>query len=495
VVVGVLGLDLQSASATTRFEAGPSRLLAPDVRHSIWHAARSTAELHVVQAGVASRVAVRVVQAEGGLAEGRETTSSLCRRTRGCLAAVNGDFFTGDGPVGGVIVTNRMLRSPVAGHEQLSVDPLRATGAGLGVGGWSGAARVAGRAPIKVDGVNVTLLPGTVVLYTHDYATSTPACDCTELMLAGPAVAATHLSASQAFTPVARGAGASALSEQQVVLAGQGGGAERLQELWAQQAAVTLELRVSAPSSSNIGAHPILLRHGQATAYDEQDPMLSRPQPRTAVAWDDKGQVWLVTVDGRQPGGPGLTAGETVDFLRQLGARHAVLEDGGGSTTLVVGGRVMNRPSDGHERAVSNAVLLIADVPSAAVRRAPVPQATKVAGASGRLTVVPKPARTAVGKPAISPATARPATAPQARIARVLPQPVKKAVPKQPTRPVAAATGGGLALSVVTDPVPARAPKPPVGLALAVALTSAGAWLAAAQSGFTGRRRSGRAAS
>ncbi|MGZ8593905.1 MAG: phosphodiester glycosidase family protein [Actinomycetota bacterium] len=33
--------------------------------------------------------------------------------------------------------------------------------------------------------------------------------------------------------------------------------------------------------------------------------------------------------------------------------------DGGGSSTMVVQGKVANRPSDGHERAISNAILVL----------------------------------------------------------------------------------------------------------------------------------------
>ena len=39
--------------------------------------------------------------------------------------------------------------------------------------------------------------------------------------------------------------------------------------------------------------------------------------------------------------------------MRALGAREALNLDGGGSTTMVVEGDVVNRPSDGSERAVS----------------------------------------------------------------------------------------------------------------------------------------------
>lgn len=82
--------------------------------------------------------------------------------------------------------------------------------------------------------------------------------------------------------------------------------------------------------------------------------------PRTALAWNN--DFWfLVVCDGRNVGGSvGFNFAEMADFLvGTLGAREAVNMDGGGSSTMVVDGIVKNRPSDGSERAVANAMLLV----------------------------------------------------------------------------------------------------------------------------------------
>jgi exopolysaccharide biosynthesis protein len=44
--------------------------------------------------------------------------------------------------------------------------------------------------------------------------------------------------------------------------------------------------------------------------------------------------------------------------MRALGARNALNLDGGGSSAMVVDGRLVNRPSDGAERAVSDAIVV-----------------------------------------------------------------------------------------------------------------------------------------
>lgn len=82
--------------------------------------------------------------------------------------------------------------------------------------------------------------------------------------------------------------------------------------------------------------------------------------PRTIIGVDAGGDIWLVTVDGRQP----LTSlGMSFVELQRLAARLRLTDalnlDGGGSTTMVVRGLIVNSPSDaGGARAVSDALLV-----------------------------------------------------------------------------------------------------------------------------------------
>jgi hypothetical protein len=46
-------------------------------------------------------------------------------------------------------------------------------------------------------------------------------------------------------------------------------------------------------------------------------------------------------------------------LFKRLGARWAFNLDGGGSTTMYVKGRIVNRPSDGSERPVSSALVVL----------------------------------------------------------------------------------------------------------------------------------------
>ncbi|RMD98315.1 MAG: phosphodiester glycosidase family protein, partial [Calditrichaeota bacterium] len=75
--------------------------------------------------------------------------------------------------------------------------------------------------------------------------------------------------------------------------------------------------------------------------------------------------------DGRQEGySAGMSLFELAEFMRGLGCTEAINLDGGGSTTLVVASRVVNRPSDKTgERPVANALLLVASAGKKAARK------------------------------------------------------------------------------------------------------------------------------
>lgn len=85
--------------------------------------------------------------------------------------------------------------------------------------------------------------------------------------------------------------------------------------------------------------------------------------PRTFVGIDrDSTTLYLGTIDGRQASSIGMNFREMARFLRSIGVWNAVNLDGGGSTTLVVQGQIVNRPSDRTgERAVANTIMVVED--------------------------------------------------------------------------------------------------------------------------------------
>ena len=89
--------------------------------------------------------------------------------------------------------------------------------------------------------------------------------------------------------------------------------------------------------------------------------------PRTAAGITKQGELLLVAVEPA-PDSParGMSLKELATTMLKLGAWQAMNLDGGGSTTVVEGDRVLNHPTGGWMRRVSNALMVIAQPERAA---------------------------------------------------------------------------------------------------------------------------------
>ncbi len=107
---------------------------------------------------------------------------------------------------------------------------------------------------------------------------------------------------------------------------------------------------LSAPKKAReaVAGFPALLADGQDVSKDPT-PL----HPRTALGLDrDARWLWLVVVDGRQPGySEGMTLRELAGLMKELGCWDALNLDGGGSSILLIDDdqgalQIMNRPTD-----------------------------------------------------------------------------------------------------------------------------------------------------
>jgi hypothetical protein len=106
-----------------------------------------------------------------------------------------------------------------------------------------------------------------------------------------------------------------------------------------------------------VGGAPLMIQDGQILG---QCNSACGIQPRTGIGVTASGRILLVVIDGRQPRWSlGPTLDEFARIMRDLGAVDALNLDGGGSTEMVVNGEVVNRPSDGRQRQLSNAILVL----------------------------------------------------------------------------------------------------------------------------------------
>ncbi len=111
-----------------------------------------------------------------------------------------------------------------------------------------------------------------------------------------------------------------------------------------------------------IGAGPRLIKDNSVflTSKVEEFPadIAVGRAPRTAVGVTKDGHVLFAVVDGRQQNSRGMTLLELALFMQEFGAVDAMNLDGGGSSEMVVKGKIMNKPSDGRERSVGSALII-----------------------------------------------------------------------------------------------------------------------------------------
>ena len=107
---------------------------------------------------------------------------------------------------------------------------------------------------------------------------------------------------------------------------------------------------------------PGLLEDGEiAVDLDSEVGRAKASNPRTAIGMIDPLHYVFVVSDGRSDESEGLSLYELATFMDQLGVQTAYNLDGGGSSTMVFQGEVINDPSGGfgdREREVSDIVYI-----------------------------------------------------------------------------------------------------------------------------------------
>jgi hypothetical protein len=314
-----------------------------------------------------------------GTVAGTETMATLASRVtgQGGIAGINGGYrFPRDpwGAPNGLFVDRGRL-------EQGQAVNRRGDPTGRGMVGWGTSNRLVmdriqvthaytrrafGLPPAAIDELNRQpwRATGEVLLYTDRFGTAiqVPA-ESTVVVLTGLQLASTGTSTGevlrvqQVTEPIAV-----TVAPGEHVLVGTGPRSVELADLsFTEPIDITTTITPEATPagawdalSGGVAGGQLLVRDGQRRPVEEwvefaafgSDHALAR-QPRTAIGRTGRGEVLLVTVDGRQPGwSVGLTVRELADVLLALGARDAVNLDGGGSTAMVVQGRTRNRPSE-----------------------------------------------------------------------------------------------------------------------------------------------------
>ncbi len=223
-----------------------------------------------------------------------------------------------------------------------------------------------------IDRVNQGKSNQQLVLYTPRFGPATPGdVDGTDVVLAGVALPLTPTGVHQAVVLEVRPAtGGIPIAPDTVILNGPAGS-----QLDTLQPGSVLPLALSiTPGWENVreavGGREIIVRDG-ATSISPRPALADQLHPRTALGITAGGDLVMATVDGRQAGySTGVDLEELAELMLSRGVVQALNMDGGGSTTMAVRlpgdpeVSVVNRPSDGSERAVANSLIVFSSAPT-----------------------------------------------------------------------------------------------------------------------------------
>lgn len=297
------------------------------------------------------------------------STVSQMAKKENAVVAINGGYFAfGGAALGAMKIDGEWLRLPLKNRTAMGfspggdvlVEPLQA-GARATFGGTTATREIADSgAPlfskIGIDNLNGYAPANGVGLLTTRFGTV--------YRLKPDEVA---LEVEGGFVRARVENGAANVRKNGWTLVARGAARDNLATVAPGQAAMW---QVQAPSlwrkfNTILGAGPRLLRNGKietTEAIEEFRPDVIARGPRSAIGVDRLGQLWFVAADGRDAKySVGLTLSELAAELQKLGCTEAICLDGGGSTALVINGILVNRPSDGTERRVANALVVVSD--------------------------------------------------------------------------------------------------------------------------------------
>ena len=297
---------------------------------------------------------------------GRETLTAMQRRlsTQATSVGVNGDLFAlADGRPSGILLRDGILANlpnPNRSSAGVTLDGLLDVRRVKYFGTWRGMGQRR-----TLNRLNKEPTRNGISLFTPDWGRRTPSYPDGVAVVLSPAPAATpNVDLSAPVASVIQG-GAAPLAQGTSVLVARGTAAASLLAEAAIGTTVAYRLILQpdwTAVADAIGGGPVLVRDG-APVYRSNEAFttsqIAPRNPRSAVGQLADGRVLLVVVDGRQSGySVGMTTFEMAQTLVRLGAVRGMALDSGGSSTLAFEGALLNRPSDGRERAISTALML-----------------------------------------------------------------------------------------------------------------------------------------
>jgi Phosphodiester glycosidase len=304
----------------------------------------------------------------GNRISGLETLSSMQRKLLpgANVVGVNGDFFTAvtGSPSGIFLQGNRLRSTPWRGRSTLGI----ANDGLLHIAriGFAGTFQI-GDSPLRVLGQFNRVLPNSpgFALYVPSWGERTPKVHrANELILEDVNPTFPNRDRAGTVVRIARGSG-HAIPASGAVLQARGISRKFLSREAAPGLVLTFRLGLTNwwdNVENAIGGGPLLVSGG-VPVYRPDEAFTSYQidlrHPRTAVGQRPNGTIILLVADGRSKQSHGLTMNQLANQMAYYGAERAMALDGGGSSEMAFNTRVLNVPSDGNERPLSESLQLI----------------------------------------------------------------------------------------------------------------------------------------
>ncbi len=294
------------------------------------------------------QVEIRPVLA-ADMVTGNEATSVVATRND-ALAAINGGYFSGPGmPVGMVVIDGELVSIPTNRRSAFVItrkgEPI------IESFEFQGQVLTPENVSLWISGVNQTPAAGGLAMYTPRYGPLIPP-HALAAVVRGDVVE--RLSSGRTMIPEDGYVLTVAANDTDLILKHIRPG---------QRLTITLTIHPNLEVTSALGGGPRLVKDGKEFIPFQWEwftpHFYSIRTARTAVGITANGKLLLVTVDGRNRQNTGMTLHELAQLMIRLGARDAMNLDGGGSATMVVGGRIVNDPADGFERSIASTLLVL----------------------------------------------------------------------------------------------------------------------------------------
>jgi len=280
---------------------------------------------------------------------GKETTSIIATR-HDAVAGINGGYFAGAGlPLGMVVIDGKLISAPLPRRSVFAIS--RAGKPVIQPFEFQGRIVTSDSTSLWISAVNRPPLATGLAVYTPAYGPLTPPFRLAAIIRDGVVDGLTSgriLIPEDGYVLAVNEADAGLLLQH----------VQTGQRVW-----MKLNFTQDLEVISALGGGPRLVKDGaEFIPFDWEwfsDRLFQNRAPRTAIGITETGKLLFVTVDGRSKQNSGMTLRELAQLMVKLGAHEAMNLDGGGSATMVVGGRIMNDPSDGHERPVTSALIVL----------------------------------------------------------------------------------------------------------------------------------------